>query len=122
VTDPIAGVEEDTLFQSERYGNYRYEVPVSDATYSVVLHFAELYHTTTGVRSFSVTVEGQSVLSDFDLFGEVGHDTAHTVTVPNIAVTDKKLTIELTAVADNATISGFAIYSRDGGAFEEPPE
>jgi hypothetical protein len=122
VTDPISGVTDDALYQSERYGNYRYDIPVSNATYSVLMHFAELYHTSAGARSFGVSIEGQSVFSDMDLFNEAGHDTAHTQLVENIAVTDQKLTIDLSASVDNATISGFAIYSSDGGKFEEPPE
>lgn len=122
VTDPITGVTEDALYQSERYGSYSYEIPVTNATYSVVMHFAELYHTTAGARSFDVSVEGQIKLNDVDLFSLVGHDGAYEYIVRDVAVTDKKLTIDLTTVTDNATISGFAIYSSDGGVFEEPPE
>lgn len=117
VTDGIAGVTEDALYQSERYGTYSYEIPVSNATYNVVLHFAELYHNAAGARSFNVSVEGQAVLSDFDLFSLVGHDTAYDQRVNNIAVTDGKLTINLTTRVDNATLSGFAIYSTNGGTF-----
>ncbi|MGV8835176.1 malectin domain-containing carbohydrate-binding protein, partial [Cellvibrio sp.] len=117
VTDGIAGVTEDALYQSERYGTYTYEIPVSNATYNVVLHFAELYHNGAGARAFNVSVEGQAVLSDFDLFGLVGRNTAYDQRVNNIAVTDGKLTINLTTIVDNATISGFAIYSTDGGTF-----
>lgn len=117
VTDPIAGTTEDALYQSERYGTYNYEVPVSSATYSVVLHFSELYHTAAGARSFNLSVEGKSVLSNFDLFGAVGRNTAYTQRVDNLAVTDGKLTINLTSVINNATLSGFAIYSSDGGVF-----
>ena len=117
VSDAIAGVTEDALFQSERYGTYRYEIPVTSATYSIVMHFAELYHNAAGARSFNVSVEGQAVLSNFDLFSVAGHDSAYEHRVNNFAVTDGKLTIDLTSLVDNATISGFAIYSSDGGTF-----
>ncbi len=124
VTDAIAGVSEDTLYQSERYGTYSYEIPVSNATYSVVLHFAELFHNAAGARNFNVTVEGQPVLSDFDLYGMVGHDTAYDRRIDNIVVSDGKLTINLATNVDNATIAGFAIYSSNGGTFtgEAEPE
>ena len=124
VSDPISGTTEDTLYQSERYGTYRYEIPVSNATYSILLHFAEVYHNAAGARVFNLSVEGQAILSDFDLFTMAGHDGAYEELVENIAVTDGVLTIDLTTLVDNATISGFAIYSNDGGEFtgEDEPE
>ena len=117
VTNEIAGTIIDSLYQSERYGTYNYEIPVSNATYSVVLHFAELYQTAAGARSFSVSVEGKSVLTNFDLFNTVGRFTAYDQRVDGVAVTDGKLTISLSTQVDNATIAGFAIYSSDGGTF-----
>ncbi len=117
VTDGIAGTTEDALYQSERYGTYSYEIPVSNATYNVVLHFAELYHNAAGTRSFNLSIEGQTVLSDFDLYSLAGHDTAYDQRINNIAVTDGKLTISLTSKIDNGTLAGFAIYSTDGGIF-----
>jgi Malectin domain len=32
----------DIIYQSERYGNFIYEIPIPIASYSVVLHFAEI--------------------------------------------------------------------------------
>lgn len=117
VTDGIAGTTEDALYQSERYGTYTYEIPVSNATYNIVLHFAELYHNAAGARSFNLSIEGQAVLSDFDLYSVAGHDTAYDQRVNNVAVTDGKLTINLTSKINNGTLSGFAIYSSNGGSF-----
>lgn len=117
-TDVISG---GALYQTERYGTFKYEVPVTNSTYSVKLHFAELYQTTRAARIFSVSVEGQPAVQNVDLFDLVGQDTAYDVVVNNIRVADEKLTIELTATVDNATISGFAIYSNAGGKFVEPP-
>ncbi|HMU65887.1 MAG TPA: family 43 glycosylhydrolase, partial [Cellvibrionaceae bacterium] len=113
-TDPIAGTENDSLFQSERYGTYSYEVPVSRATYDVELYFNELYQTTAGSRAFSVAVEGQPLFSNLDLFTTAGHDTAYTRVIKDVAVSDGSLSISLSASIDNATISGFAIYSKTG--------
>lgn len=120
-TDPIGGTSEDTLFQSERYGSYSYEIPVSDGTYSLDLHFVEMYHEASGERSFNVSVEGQSALSNFDLFSEVGHDQAFTYRVDDVAVSDGSLSIELETLVDNGTLSGFAIWSADGEYIEPPP-
>ncbi len=120
-TDPIANTSEDVLYQSERWGKYKYEIPVTNSTYSLSLKFSEMFHEAAGGRYFSVTVEGQPVFNDLDLFAEAGHDSAYDFVVPNIVVADEKLTIELNASLDNATISAFAIYSKSGGQFVEPP-
>ncbi len=124
VSDSIEGTSEDTLYQSERYGSYRYEIPVSNATYNVQLHFAELFHNAAGARVFNLTVEGQRILSDFDLYSVAGHDGAYDQSANNISVTDGRLTIELETLVDNGTLAGFAIYSNDGGTFlgEAEPE
>ena len=116
-TNAIAGTSDDALYQSERYGTYKYEVPVTNASYSLKLHLAELFQTMTGARQFSVTVEGQQVLQNFDLFAEVGLNAAYELIVPQVLVADKSLTIEMTSQIDNATLSGFAIFSNDGGTF-----
>jgi hypothetical protein len=121
VTGDIKGVEEDTLFQSEKYGTQTYSVPVTNANYRVVLHFAELYQTAAGKRLFNASVEGQSVFSNMDLFTLVGAKGAYTPPDVNITVSDESLTIALETLADNATLSGFAIYSIDGEFVEPPP-
>lgn len=119
--DPIGGVSEDAIYQSERFGSYSYEIPVSDARYSLVLHFVELYQTEAGARSFNISIEGQEVLSSVDLYSVAGgHDQAYSFEVDGIEVSDGRLSINLETLEDNATISGFAIYSDNGGEVVEP--
>jgi len=114
-SDPIAGTTEDTLFQTERYGSYSYHIPVTEGTYFIDLHFAEIYHNGAGQRSFNVLVEGQPILSNIDLFSMVGHDTAYTYEVDNVFVADGSLDISLQTLVDNGTLAGFSIHSPDGG-------
>lgn len=121
-SSPIEGVSEDTLYQSERYGTYSYQVPVTNATYSVKLHFVEMYQSTSGARQFSVAIEDEVVAEDIDIYNEVGGETAYDVVLPRVIVADQSLTIELNSQIDNATLSGFAIYSNDGGEFVPPTE
>lgn len=120
-TDNISNVAEGALFQTELYGTFGYAIPVTNSTYSVELHFAEIYHTTVGKRSFNVSVEGKQEMSQVDLYSLIGSDAAYTYTVNNVQVTDGKLNIDLTTLTDNATLAGFAIYSTTGGKFVEPP-
>ena len=118
----IAGVTEDTLYQSERYGIQEYEVPVTQGTYNITLHFNENYANAAGVRAFNVSIEGQNRLASLDIFSLVGGNTAYSVDVDSIPVSDGNLSIALDAVIFNPTLSGFAIYSTDGGKFVQPPE
>lgn len=114
-TDAIAGVVDDALYQTERYGAFKYEIPVTaNGRYTVRLHFAEIYLTAAGQRSFSVAIEGTTVLDDIDLYSLAGHDGAYSYTVENAQVNDKKVTIELISGVENPTLAGFAIYSNDG--------
>lgn len=112
--NPIAGVSEDALFQSERYGSYSYEIPVTEGTYTIELHMAELYWEAAGERTFDVLVEGQGELDDLDLYSQVGFHGAFSHTVENVRVTDGRLNITLEATQDAGTLSGFAVYSADG--------
>lgn len=114
-TDAISGVTDDALFQTERYGAFTYEIPVTaNGQYTVRMYFAEIYLTAAGERSFSVAIEGNNVLDDIDLFSLAGHDGAYSYTAENVQVSDQKVTIELIAGEENPTIAGFAIYSNDG--------
>lgn len=120
-TDAIANTENDNLYQSERYGSYSYNIPVTNANYSVTLHFVELFHTTDRSRSFNVAIEGREVISALDLHASAGHDVAYSRTFDDIAVSDGKLTIDLETLVDNATISGIVITSVDGEFVAPPP-
>ncbi len=103
------------LYQSERYGALTYDIPVTaNGSYSIALHFAEIYQTTAGARRFSVAIEGNTVIDDLDLYSEAGHDVGHVEIFEDIAVSDGSVTIELVAGVENPTIAGLAIYSSDG--------
>lgn len=108
-SDPIAGTLDDTLYQSERYGNVDYAFPVLDGIYDVTLKFAEVFWTEAGRRSFDVNLEGQQVIDDLDLFDEVGHDVAYDQVFAGIDVSDGFLDLELITVANNAKIAAIEI-------------
>jgi hypothetical protein len=117
--DAISGSVDDALYQTERYGNTTYEIPVTNGVYTVVLHLVEIFHQTTGARAFNVAVEGSPVLTNLDLYQLAGHDTAFEYWVRNVDVQDGRLSIALTTILENATISGIAIYSDNGGRLNQ---
>ncbi len=69
---PIAGTEDDSLYQERRTGmtNYRFAVP--DGTYQVDLLFAEIDNVKAGGRRFEVSIEGELVLPSLDVFAAAG--------------------------------------------------
>ncbi len=112
--DPISGATDGTLYQTERYGDFSYQVPVTAGTFSIEFHFAELYWEESARRSFNLSVENQTQLANFDLFDQAGHDRAHRFIVNDVNVSDGTLDITVQAAIDAGTLAGFAIYSANG--------
>ncbi len=112
----INGTTNDVVYQSERYGNFSYAIPVSSGTYTVKLHFAEIFFTSSNSRIFNVNIEnGKGSLTNYDIYAEAGSNTMIVKSFPGIAVTDGTLNISFTSVKDNAKISGIEITSEGGG-------
>ncbi|WBL41251.1 PKD domain-containing protein [Algoriphagus halophytocola] len=96
-----------TLYQTERSSSqraYNYAIPVPNGTYTVNLHFAEIYFGAngggpagTGNRVFDVTLEGNLVLDNFDINAEVGPQTV-LIKEYEITVTDGMVNIALSAL------------------------
>jgi len=87
-TNSIAGTADPTLYHSERYGAFQYALPVTNGSYSVTLKFAETILTGAGQRVFNVTLNGATVLSNFDIYASAGGmniaiDKTFPVTVAN---------------------------------------
>jgi hypothetical protein len=130
-SDPeINGTDDDTLYRSERYGgSFSYDVPVSNGTYVVTLQFAEIYQgvskydepdssgptdgTDENDRVFDVSAEGEQVVSEYDIFAEVGSLTATDVTY-TVDVADGTLDVEFAAVTNNAKVSAIRVSVADG--------
>jgi hypothetical protein len=104
----IAGTVDDALFQTERYGNFSYAIPVPNGTYTITLRFAELYWTSAGKRVFNVTVEGQPALTNLDIFALAGAN-AVLDRVVTATVADGTLNIGFITVADNAKVSAIEV-------------
>jgi hypothetical protein len=142
VTDSteIANTDDDVLYRTELYGGSgqntapNLAVPVSESgTYEVTLQFAEIFQgvgsdtpdssgptdgTQENDRRFSVTVEGQQVLTAYDIYSEVGSLTATDKTY-TVEVTDGTLNVNFEAINDNAKLSAVKI-ERIGGTGDGP--
>jgi hypothetical protein len=104
----IAGTEDDHLYQTERYGNFSYALPVPNGKYLVTLKFAEIFFEGAGQRVFDVTIEGNAVLTDLDLIATVGPKVAFGATFP-VHVTDGVLNIAFHSIVNNAKVSAILV-------------
>jgi len=117
-TNAIAGTEDDELYQTERYGDFSYSVPLDNGSYDIVFKFAEIYQDAQGARVFHVDMEGERIIRDLDIIFRTDQFTAYDVVMP-VDITDGELNIELINVTDNAKLSALEIRSEEGG-LEEP--
>ncbi|WP_373519925.1 malectin domain-containing carbohydrate-binding protein [Pricia sp.] len=132
-TTPIQGTTEDQLYQVERFaegtnnnegtGGFGYEIPVGVAgEYDIRLHFAEIFFGLPGPggapggpgsRIFNVVIEGQQVLTDFDILAETDPATVLLKEFDNIPINDGFASIILSGVVQGAKINGIEVLSSD---------
>lgn len=117
----IAETNADPLYQTERYAtNLGYEIPIANGNYTVRLHFAEIFHNDFNQRVFDLSLEGDLILDDFDIFAARknafidGKDSALIVTEPQVTINDGVLNIDTLASVDNAKISAIEIVPLSG--------
>jgi phospholipase/lecithinase/hemolysin len=128
VTEEILNTEDDTLFQTERYGDpFSYNIPVDNGDYVVELMFAELYHGVAaaggdgvpGDRVFSVDLEGATVLSDYDIIAEAGAPLTAITETFQVSVSDGSIDLSFYLGengVDNAKVSAICVTPAN-----EPP-
>ncbi len=111
----IAGTVDDPIYKKERWdpsngSELIYSFPVSSGQYRVRLHFAELYTGITGAgqRVFDVNIEGLPVLTNYDIFNEVGFLTAQ-IKEFIVTVNDSSLDIEFIHGIENPKINGIEV-------------
>jgi hypothetical protein len=102
------------VYADAHQGGVTYTIPnlTAGKTYTVILHFAELYFTTAGSRQFNVSINGAQVLQNFDIFATAGNAsfTAVVQTFPNIAPVNGQIVIGFTNGAhDQPMVNGIEI-------------
>jgi hypothetical protein len=105
---PIAGTDDDILYQSEHYGASVYRFDVAPGIYAVQLKFAEIYASKVGQRIFDVQIEGMAALSALDLFAVAGRYTAYDRTF-TVEVTDGILDIAFIARVNQPKINAIRV-------------
>ena len=110
----ITGTDAPKIYETERYSMEGYKFTVPNDKYTVRLHFAETYDgiTAEGERVFSVTINDQTILKDFDPFKEAGgYQKPAVKTIEDVTVTNGQLVIGFTLNIQNPEINGIEILS-----------
>lgn len=114
-TKAIANTTDDTLYNTERYGNpFSYDVPIQNGNYTVTLKFAETFLTGPNQRIFSVSAEGATVLSNIDIYAAAGADSAYDRTFP-VTVSDGTLNLTFSASVENAKVNAIKVVPASSG-------
>ena len=102
----------EDIFRTERFmnTNLTYDIPVPAGTYEVLLYFAETWPTAqaSGVRTFDIELEGNTVASDFEIFKEAGANAA-LIKSFTVNSSDGFMNIEFVKKNQNPKINAIAI-------------
>jgi Malectin domain len=111
---PIAGTTEDALYQDERWGMSGYKIPIANGTYTVALHFAEIYApcTAPGCRVFSVTAEGNPALTNLDIVAQAGGQYVALVKLINVTVSDGNLDLGFSHTVNASQLAALEIVTQ----------
>ena len=108
-TNGIEGTYDDPLYQSERYGNFSYNVPVSSGTYEITFKMAEIYFQTSGKRQFDILAENNLIVSNLDIYAMAGgHNKVYDI-VKTVTVTDGTLNLNFKTDINNAKVSALHV-------------
>ena len=113
-TSGVINPAPQAVYQTQRLGNFTYTIPalVAGAQYTVRLHFAETYWTTSGQRTFNVSLNGVPVLTSFDIFAAAGAKNKAVVKqFTTTANTSGQIVIVYTSILDNSASNGIEIIA-----------
>jgi fibronectin type 3 domain-containing protein len=100
------------VYQTGRNGNFTYTIGgfTPSTAHTVRLHFAETYWSAAGSRLFNVSINGTTVLSNFDIFAAAGAKNKAVIEqFSQAANSSGQYVIQFTRVKDNALVSGIEI-------------
>lgn len=113
--ETVKGSQDPVLYQSYRVGDIEVAHPIEDGVYDLTFHFAEPEQFERGERVFDALVEGRKAIDGLDVMlardGKV--ESALTVAVPNIEVSDGELNIEFVAKTSVPILSALVVRSKN---------
>jgi glycosidase len=117
VNNAIVGICSNAyrLYQWERYstpggGGFSYLFDCPEGIYEIQLLEAETYWSTNGQREFNLLIQGQQVLTNFDVFAAAGGKNIPITLVFTTAVNNAQVDMDFVpGAADNARASGIQV-------------
>jgi hypothetical protein len=100
------------VYQTGRDGNFTYTIPgfTAGSSHTVRLHFAETFWTAAGLRIFNVSINGTTVLTDFDIFAAAGAMNKAVIEQFTVnANSSGQYVMQFATVKDNSLINGIEI-------------
>lgn len=112
-TTGLAAPAPQAVYQTERFGytfSYTFTGLATGVDYTVRLHLAETYWNNPGQRVFNASVNGTSVLTNFDLVAVTGAKNKATIReFTTMASSTNTIVVRFTTVTDNAKCSGIEL-------------
>jgi hypothetical protein len=119
---PVKGTDDPELYETERWGNFSYAIPVAPGKYSVTLQFAVRHgdwdqssspsdeHRDTVAHVFDVYCNGNAILKNFNLPQEArGSDVVIRKTTGLTPNAQGKLLLSFVPVEGYATVTGIEV-------------
>ncbi|HWQ52581.1 MAG TPA: malectin domain-containing carbohydrate-binding protein [Bryobacteraceae bacterium] len=107
----VAGTDTPEIYRTLRWdpSPLEYRFAVADGTYTVTLKFAEIYHGGTNQRVFDTTINGQQVLSNFDIVAAAGGPNRAADRSFSVPVTNGEIFIRMVATVDAPQVNAIEI-------------
>jgi beta-glucanase (GH16 family) len=119
-TNGIANPAPQNVYHTERWGPQTWTIAhlTPRGSYNVRMHFAETAFGAAGQRQFNVLINGQQVLTNFDIFAATGaKNTVVTQTINTLADQNGMILLQLTrGAADQPEIRALDVTPSTGGA------
>lgn len=109
--ETVKGSQDPFLYKSYREGDIEVARPISNGTYDITFHFAEPEQFGRGERIFDALVEGRPVIEDLDvmLARDSKVESALTVAIPNVQISDGELNIRFEASVASPVLSALVV-------------
>jgi hypothetical protein len=125
VNTNTANAAPQIVYKSERWGAMAYTFPMASglANYIVRLHFCEAKFASAGQRIFNVAINGQTVLTNFDIYAAAGATFTAVVRDFNNVWPDSSTNIVISFIKgskDNPKICGIEVFPNPTNSIAPP--
>lgn len=105
----VANTTDDLLYNYARSDFSAYNIPLTNGNYTVRLKFAETYFSDNNKRVFDISLEGNPVIDDLDLYATApGKWVAYDLEFP-VSISDGELNITASASVNNVLLNAMVI-------------